>query len=113
MPVMPPHRCPTCGSPVTGRHCLACERRRPNAAARGYCSDRWRRFRALQLELSPLCVVCLAAGRSTPATDVDHIVPVRGPFDPRFLDYTAVQSLCHACHASKTAREDSTFARRA
>jgi len=43
---------------------------------------------------------------------VDHIRPVEGPDDPRFLDFAAVQSLCHRCHARKTATEDSTFVRR-
>ena len=45
------------------------------------------------------------AGLITVATDVDHIVRVSGPDDPRFFDETAVQSLCHACHARKTAME--------
>jgi 5-methylcytosine-specific restriction protein A len=47
------------------------------------------------------------------ATDVDHVRPVEGPADLRFLDFAAVQSLCHRCHSLKTARDDSAFARRA
>jgi 5-methylcytosine-specific restriction protein A len=107
----PFHRCSSCSRLVTGRcpHCLKTrDRARPNAAARGYCSERWRRFRAVQLAHHPLCTLCEAV-----ATDVDHVRPIDGPTDPRFLDFGAVQSLCHRCHSLKTARDDSTFARRA
>lgn len=114
MPTMPGHRCPTCGSLVTGR-CSVCrdqrDRRRGTATSRGYTSERWRRFRALQLELEPLCRICSAHGRTTRATCVDHVTPVSGPDDARFLDFAAVQSLCHRCHSIKTATEDSTFAK--
>jgi 5-methylcytosine-specific restriction protein A len=46
------------------------------------------------------------------ATDVDHVVPVSGPDDPRFLDFGQVQSLCHPCHSRKSALEDSTFVKK-
>ncbi len=112
---MPPHRCSTCGRLVVGR-CSTCIRqrdtRRPNAAARGYCSGEWRRFRAVQLSVNPLCRVCLEAGRTSLADCVDHVRPVSGRHDPRFLDFNEVQSLCSSCHSAKTAREDSTFASR-
>ena len=51
------------------------------------------------LSANPLCVACLEAGRYTPATEVDHIVPLHrgGPDDPGNL-----QSLCSQCHARKT-----------
>lgn len=108
----PFHRCLSCQRLVQGRcpHCVRRrDRARPNAASRGYCSKRWRTFRALQLQLHPLCVSCLAEHRTMAATEVDHIRPVSGPDDPRFLDFTAVQSLCHRCHSLKTATEDSSF----
>ena len=111
----PLHRCSSCQRLVSGRcpHCQkARDKARPNAASRGYCSDRWRRFRAVQLSLSPLCVLCEAAGRITAADCVDHVRPIDGPHDPRFLDFNAVQSLCSSCHSKKTATEDSSFARR-
>lgn len=38
-------------------------------------------------------------------TDVDHIIPVDGPDDPRFWDPENHQSLCHACHSAKTMAE--------
>jgi hypothetical protein len=117
--LMPSHRCSACHRLVVGR-CPRCTRtrqaafdtRRPNANARGYCSARWRRFRALQLQRQPLCVACEKEGRITMATDVDHIRPVTGPDDESFLRFSAVQSFCAAHHSQKTAREDSTFANR-
>jgi hypothetical protein len=113
--LMPSHRCPKCNRLITGR-CAHCERTRdqarPNAAARGYCSARWRRFRAIQLAHSPLCEACARGGITRVATEVDHRRPVTGPDDPTFLSFAAVASLCHTCHARKTATEDSTFARR-
>ena len=110
--LMPPHRCANCGRLVTGacRSCRASrDRSRPNANSRGYCSAAWRRFRAIQLDVSPLCVRCLLEGRTTAATDVDHVQPVAGPTDPRFLDFSAVQSLCRRHHSQKTATDDSMF----
>jgi 5-methylcytosine-specific restriction protein A len=113
--LMPSHRCPKCQRLITGR-CSHCEQTRdqarPNAASRGYCSARWRRFRAIQLALQPLCGECLRGGVNTPATEVDHIRPVSGPNDITFLSFRHVQSLCHVCHSRKTVTEDSTFVRR-
>jgi 5-methylcytosine-specific restriction protein A len=115
MPMMPSHRCSTCGTRVTGR-CPVCaqqrDTRRGSAASRGYCSARWRRFRLHQLGLHPFCAICQVAGRFTAATEVDHVVPVDGPDDPRFLAFAAVQSVCHRCHSIKTATQDSTFTKR-
>jgi 5-methylcytosine-specific restriction protein A len=115
MPSYPPHRCPTCQRLVTGR--CGCTRRqfdraRPNASARGYTSDRWRRLRASKLQLDPLCSVCLTAGRTTAATDVDHLVRHDGPDDPRFWAWSNLDSKCKACHSRKTATQDSAFARK-
>lgn len=70
-----------------------------------YASARWQRMRRLHLAHEPLCRACLALGRTTPATDVDHITPIRDE-GARF-DAANLQSLCHACHASKTATETS------
>lgn len=112
---LPLHRCSNCGRLVAGR-CPHCERRRdlarPNAAARGYCSATWKRFRAVVLARSPLCRICQAAGRVTLANEVDHIRPVSGPDDATFFRFDSVQALCGECHRRKTAVEDSAFARR-
>lgn len=54
------------------------------------------------LRSDPLCVLCLAEGRTTLATDVDHIVPRReGGSD----EASNLQSLCHSHHSQKTGRE--------
>ena len=55
-----------------------------------------------------LCIHCLTAGRATIATEVDHITPLHkgGTYDDDNL-----QSLCHACHATKTARDTGKKAR--
>lgn len=74
---------------------------RLNAAARGYCSAKWRRFRAAKLADDP---VCQSGGCPEPATDVDHIREVNGPNDPLFFERANVQSLCHSCHSKKTRR---------
>jgi 5-methylcytosine-specific restriction endonuclease McrA len=117
--LMPSHRCSSCHRQVTGRcpHCVRTRQAhydttRLSAAARGYCSKRWRALRAQKLSRDPLCSVCLAAGRTVIATDVDHLERHDGTNDPRFWDWANLDSKCHACHSQKTAREDSTFARR-
>jgi len=50
-----------------------------------------------------LCRACLARGKVEPATCADHITPHAGNANAFFL--SPLQSLCHACHALKTARE--------
>ncbi len=78
---------------------------RPSASARGYGGN-WPKLRAYVLAGEPLCRECKGWGRLVPATDVDHIISrSRGGTD----DLANLQPLCHACHASKTAREDGGF----
>jgi len=82
------------------------DRWRGSAASRG-SSDGWPKAREIRLKTDYyLCQMCLRAGRVTPATMVDHIIPIA--IDPsRRLDQTNLQSLCdsspHNCHAVKTA----------
>lgn len=76
----------------------AYDQERGTAAQRGY-DRRWRRLRLMYLREHPLCVECLAAGRTVAATDVDHIVAKR---DGGSDDYTNLQALCHSCHSKKT-----------
>jgi 5-methylcytosine-specific restriction protein A len=82
---------------------------RPSAARRGY-DARWRAIRLAHLKRHPLCVECEALGLGVPATDVDHVVPLR-----RGGTHAAsnLQSLCHIHHSRKTAREDGRFGARA
>lgn len=102
---------------------------RPSACKRGY-DGRWRKARAAWLHDHPLCVECEAegqlpmllfqiivavtlgivivnspgAGRLTPATVVDHVVPHRGDKDLFWDSEENWQGLCTAHHNAKTAR---------
>src|SRR5262249_55364201 len=60
---------------------------------------RWRRLRAHQLDKEPLCRMCAAEGRTTPATVADHIVPHRNQGMPFWRG--ELQSLCASCHSSR------------
>ncbi len=113
MPQRPGSACrrPGCAGVVRDGVCSSCgplrragqqqlDERRGTAASRGY-GGRWQRLRAMYLRAHPLCVACEAAGRATPATDVDHIVARRaGGSD----EESNLQALCHACHSAKTGR---------
>jgi len=70
-------------------------------------STYWLRLRALVLAQSPLCVVCLAEGRTRAASHVDHV-----DADTSNNDLTNLQGLCRPCHSAKTAREDGGFGNR-
>lgn len=73
---------------------------RESAAARGY-DRRWQTLRSRFLRRFPLCVECRSAGRLTPATVIDHVIPHRGD-DRLFWDETNWQPLCKQCHDKKT-----------
>lgn len=75
---------------------------RATSAARGYGS-RWQKARAGWLRSHPLCRMCEARGRVTPATVVDHITPHRGDM-ALFWDRGNWQSLCAPCHDIDKAR---------
>jgi 5-methylcytosine-specific restriction enzyme A len=69
---------------------------------RGYGSE-WVKARdAILKRDSHLCQPCLANGRPTPATQVDHIVPKSngGTDEPENL-----AAICTPCHSEKTQRE--------
>lgn len=76
--------------------------RRGSASSRGYGAP-WRRLRKRILARDMgLCQPCLDLGRVTQADAVDHIVnKAQGGTD----DPSNLQSICDACHASKTAAE--------
>ncbi len=71
--------------------------------ARGYGAE-WDRVRLEALERDCyLCQLCRAKGRITEARIVDHIRPkARQGTD----DLSNLQTICSACHAEKTAREN-------
>lgn len=77
--------------------------RRPEHAA-WYKTSEWQSLRARVLRARPLCVMCEAHGKVTPAKIVDHITPVAIAPD-RMFDETNLQPLCQACHNQKTADE--------
>ena len=76
---------------------------RDSDTQRLYNTLRWRKIRALQLQCEPWCADCLSHEIYTPATDVDHVIPHRG--NEQLFYSGRLQSLCHSCHSSKTARE--------
>ena len=77
---------------------------RQTAHQRGYIY-RWQKTRVIYLANHPLCVYCERAGRLTPATVVDHIIPHRGDM-ALFWDEDNWQALCKKCHDSAKAREE-------
>jgi len=73
---------------------------------RFYDTQGWRRFRKWFLARHPLCEMgCNAEGRTTAATDVDHIVSLAQGGAP--LDESNVRAACHPCHSRHTATEQS------
>lgn len=62
-----------------------------------YKLARWLRIRDKQLADEPLCRMCLAEGRVTPATVCDHVEPHRG--DPIKFWAGPFQSLCGSHHS--------------
>lgn len=70
-----------------------------------YGSRRWRSFRVRKLANSPLCEDCLAAGRTTVAREIHHLVKLAD--DPHFVyatEYEWTTSLCKPCHSTRTSR---------
>jgi 5-methylcytosine-specific restriction protein A len=64
-----------------------------------YSTAWWQKLRLAVLAREPLCRSCATSGRVTPATELDHIVPVaKGGTD----DVLNLQPLCRACHETKT-----------
>ncbi len=76
--------------------------RRGSRHERGY-GTAWDKLRLVILARdNGLCVPCNTAGRLTPASQVDHIIPkAEGGTD----DESNLQSVCVACHRAKTDRE--------
>jgi 5-methylcytosine-specific restriction enzyme A len=77
------------------------DRNRPSSPRRGYDAA-WRRARDAQRAREPLCRMCLAEGRVTEASVVDHIISVQERPDLR-LEPSNLRSLCKAHHDWRTA----------
>lgn len=73
-------------------------RDRENPWRKWYRTSKWRRRRAKQLAMEPLCRMCAARGRVTPASVADHVIPHRG--DEHLFWHGELQSLCKPCHDS-------------
>ncbi len=72
------------------------DQQRGSASARGYDAA-WRRLRLRVLQEEPCCRFCERQGLTVPATEVDHIVPLRLAPERR-LDRGNLQALCKPCH---------------
>ena len=81
--------------------------RRGGARQRGY-TKRWERFREHHLMLHPLCEYCLADGRTTEATVVDHDLPHE--HDPDLFWNNTFTSLCARHHSGEKQRAEATLA---
>lgn len=109
-----------CGRLTKTGKCAACaknkhisrpyDQRRGNSTERGY-DGAWRKLRLVALKRDLyLCQECLKQNRPTPATEVDHKIPINVDPDLR-LDLDNLQSLCSECHKRKTILEDGAFGR--
>lgn len=59
----------------------------------------WQKIRKIYLSANPLCVKCEKDNKIVPATEVDHIMPLkRGGTN----EETNLQGLCKPCHSRKT-----------
>lgn len=117
MPTKPLRTCSTPGCPnlTNGGRCDECksktgnggwqdDRTRGTRTERGY-DNTWLRLRKRKLIASPLCEECEKSGRLTAAEEVHHKQPFHGKHDPLRLDWENLESLCRACHGTKTARQ--------
>ena len=77
--------------------------RRRNEGDAYYATARWRKLRRMVLARQPLCAdpfgVHAMLGEIVPATEVDHIVPVREGGENSLEN---LQALCASCHSRKT-----------
>ena len=101
MPIRAPIHQPAGLSPR--RRAQLHDQARGTAASRGYDAD-WQRLRRDFLAVHPMCVACAAEAIVEPATDVDHVIPVRQA-PSRRLDPSNLQSLCGRHHRAKTGAE--------
>lgn len=69
-----------------------------------YWSTAWRKLRKRKLQADPLCELCLAKDRVTPATEVHH-KQARRVRPELELVFDNLQSTCKPCHSAETARE--------
>jgi 5-methylcytosine-specific restriction protein A len=66
-------------------------------------SRRWKELRMEYITDHPLCECCLAKGKTTPATEVHHIIPIEREVTMRKMEELAfsednLMSVCFDCH---------------
>lgn len=69
-------------------------------------NKRWAKVRAIQLKKEPYCICCAKRGITTPATDVDHIIPKRKTHMEKWYDPRNLQSYCKHCHDTSKYEEE-------
>ena len=69
-----------------------------------YNESGWKKLRAAQLSIQPLCQACLLEGKLTNANQVDHLFSWSHIGKEAFYR-NIFQSLCIECHTHKTALE--------
>jgi len=79
------------------------------ANERGY-TYRWQQYAKQFLREHPLCARCEKEGVTEAAEVVDHIIPVRGPYDSLFWVASNHQALSARCHSIKTREDDAKLA---
>lgn len=72
-----------------------------------YHTSMWRRLSKQKRQDNPYCEHCAKNKRATIAQMVDHIVPIEFGGAPFNIDN--LQSLCHRCHAIKTAADNRKY----
>lgn len=77
---------------------------RVNPHKRLYDSAAWKRRRHALLQAEPLCRLCAARGKVTPATVADHVQPHRG--DLQKFYHGDLQPLCATCHSGAKQAEE-------
>ena len=75
---------------------------RPNSSQRGY-GARWQKARRWYLKRHPLCQMCEAEGRLTPATQVHHKIKHNGNYQ-LFWNRSLWVGLCASCHSKLTVK---------
>lgn len=84
------------------------ELRRGTAASRGY-DARWARASAGNLRAHPLCLGCLALGRTVAASLTDHVLPAAA-FPASFWEPGNWQSSCTWHHSAVKQQLEAMFA---
>ena len=119
MPKKPRHPCsyPGCPALTDRQHCPEHQKQmsshynryeRDPASKKRY-GHQWQKVRARFLAAHPLCAECMAHGRTTPASEVHHILPLsRGGTH----DEDNLMALCKPCHSAISARDGDRWGRR-